>query len=280
MVLTERDKDILRQLHSYRLMTREQIERLLFFENGPTKTSQVRKRLKLLFHHGYIDRIPAPIKPGIWAWRPVYRLGRKGAEIIAVEMHVPKIAYWGQGFDKDQRATEIGFLFLEHVLQINDVRIAITLNAKVKGYAIEKWIDDTTLKGQRMKEYVSVERESVLFVPDAYFILHLRDRRAHFFLELDRATMGHRRWRTKVAAYKTFVESGKYQERYQTRSLRVLTVTTTQERLVHLINTTEQMGGGDMFWFTTLECLVQKNGLLSPIWQIAGESNYPQVLIS
>lgn len=268
MVMTERDKEILRQIQAYRLMTREQIERLLFSENGPTKTSQVRKRLKLLYHHGYVDRIPAPIRPGVWAWRPVYRLQRKGAEIIAAESKTKGVSYWGQGFDRDYRRTEISFLFLEHILRINDVRIAITLNVQAKGYRIEKWIDDTALKGQQMKEYVEVEGEKVPFIPDGYFIVHLGDRRAHFFLELDQATMGHQRWKAKVSAYKTFVESGKYQERYQTRSLRVLTVTTTPSRLENLKQTTESVGGDHLFWFTTIQQAISESVLSDPIWRV------------
>lgn len=64
-ILTERDREILRRVYSYRLMTREQIERLLFApDNGQdhfTKTSKVRARLKLLYHHGYLERMAMPM---------------------------------------------------------------------------------------------------------------------------------------------------------------------------------------------------------------------------
>src|SRR5437870_75067 len=80
MVLTERDREILRQVYLFRMMTREQVERLLFPpEHGQdhfTKTSKARKRLKLLYHHGFLERIPVPVGQGAWAWLPVYRLGR------------------------------------------------------------------------------------------------------------------------------------------------------------------------------------------------------------
>src|SRR6266849_2741166 len=89
MVLTARDQEILRQVYLFRLMTREQIERLLFppdhGQDHFTKTSKARKRLKLLYQHGYLERISTPVGQGTWAWRPVYRVGRKGAEFIAAE---------------------------------------------------------------------------------------------------------------------------------------------------------------------------------------------------
>src|SRR5438128_1454074 len=93
MVLMPRDVEILRQLHQYRLLTREQIERLLFQpDHGQdhfTKTDKARTRLRLLYHNRYVDRIPAPVSPGAWAWRPVYRLSRKGADLLAAEADSP-----------------------------------------------------------------------------------------------------------------------------------------------------------------------------------------------
>lgn len=282
MVLTSRDKEIIKQVYLFRLMTREQIEQLLFpperGQDHPTKTTRARQRLRLLYQHGYLERIPAPIGSGLWAWRPVYRLASKGAGLVAESLGTTaaKLPYWGKGFDEDHRPTEVSLLFLEHTLKINDVRLAITLAAKAQGYKIERWIDETQLKSQEMKDYVSlITRQGrslkVAVVPDAYFVLNLGDRRAHFFLELDRATMSSKRWRTRVLAYKAYTESGKYQKRYQTTSLRILTVTTTPPRLANLKKTTEQAGGSKLFWFTTFEEATPEQILTAPIWRIAGQ---------
>jgi hypothetical protein len=282
MVLTKRDKEVIRQVYLYRLMTREQIEQLLFppdkGQDHPTKTSSVRKRLKLLYQHGYLERVPAPIGPGVWAWRPVYRLAEKGAEVVAGELGIApkKLKYWGRGSDKDHRSDEVSQLFFEHTLQINDVRIAVTLAAKAKGFQVEKWLDDNQLKSQEMRDYVTVrgkrQSQRVAIIPDAYFVLNLGERRAHFFLELDRATMSSKRWKTRVLGYKAYTESGKYQERYHTTSLRILTVTTTEERLANLRKTTEQAGGSKVFWFTTIEQATADKIFFSPIWSIANET--------
>lgn len=290
MVLTDRDKEILRQVYLFRLMTREQIERLLFAEtNGKdhlTKTSLCRKRLKFLYHHGYLERMPMPIAPGAWAWRPVYRLAPKGAGVVASLLGVSprQLAYWGRGFDKDHRQSDTSLLFLEHSLAINDFRLAILSAAKECGYRLEKWIDDTQLKSKAMKDYVQVSSGEigsarVAVIPDAYFILNLGDRRAHFFLELDRGTMSNQRWKMRVRAYQAYVKQEKYQERYHTRSLRILTVTTGTSRRDNLKKATEQAEGGNLFWFTTLGEVTPQTVLALPIWAVAQETQ-PSILIS
>lgn len=282
MVLMPRDKEILHQVYVHGFMTREQVERVLFRpdrgQDHPTKTSKARKRLKLLYHNGYLERIPIPVGPGAWAWRPLYRLAKRGAELVASELGTTpsKLSYWGKGDDREHRSTKASLLFLNHALKINDVRIEFSQAAEACGYRIEKWVEETHLKSQEMKDYVSVIGETggrlrVAVIPDAYFVLNLGDRRAHFFLELDQATMSNKRWKMRIGAYLTYVQSGKYQERYQTHSLRVLTVTTSAKRLTNLKKTTESAGGREVFWFSTLDQVLSNQALFSPIWQQAGD---------
>lgn len=282
MLVTERDMLILRHVGEYRVMTRQQIERLLFPPDGnqdhPTKTSICRRRLCLLYHNGYLERFPAPVRAGAWAWRPVYRLTAKGARLISEDTGVLDPSYWGAGFDRDQRRTKVSLLFLEHTLRTNDVRIAVTLAAQSKGYRVEKWLDDTRLKAEHMRDHVVLHATQgrsrrVAVLPDAYIILSIGDRRAHFFLELDQATMSNERWRTRALAYLDYTASGKYEARYKTRSLRILTVTTTAKRLANLRATTEKAGGGRLFWFTTYAEAMDKGILCEEIWRVAGDGS-------
>ncbi len=289
MVLTERDLEILRTVYAFRLITREQVERLIFPPtNGRekyTRTSITRHRLKLLFHNRYLERLPIPVKPGAWAWRPLYRLAKKGAQLIADKqgIAVSELPYWGRRFDKDQRRTVASQLFVDHLLKINDARIAVILAADAVGCRIEQWIDDAALKSQERQDFATIRRHGgkardVQVVPDGYFVLNLGNRRAHFFLELDQATMSNQRWKSKVLAYQRYVASGRYQEKYQTQSLRILTVTTTEKRLKNLKKVTERVGGGRMFWFSTFEQAVSEQVLSGHIWLVAGETT-PRPLV-
>ncbi len=53
-----------------------------------------------------------------------------------------------------------------------------------------------------------------------------------------------KRFKTKILAYQAYYGSGAYQRRYETRSLRVLTVTTSAPRAEHLKQLTEQAAAG------------------------------------
>ena len=167
----------------------------------------------------------------------------------------------------------VGSPFLEHMLMVNEVRIVFTLAARREGYSIEKWVGEGKLKASRDYVYVSAPgqaRRRVAIIPDGYFILNLGAKRAHFFLEVDRATQPNRRWMQRVRAYMSYVQSGRYSERFGTRSLRVLTVTTGPRRLANLKRTTEEAGGGRMFWFTTRDLARHDAIFAQPVWQVAG----------
>lgn len=79
------------------------------------------------------------------------------------------------------------------------------------------------------------------------------------------------RWATRVKAYLQYIHTGKYSDRYQTNSLRILTVTTTEKRLLNLKETTRKEGGGNLFWFTTLDQASPLSVFFRPIWRVAND---------
>ena len=56
------------------------------------------------------------------------------------------------------------------------------------------------------------------------------------------------------------------ESRYRTRSIRVLTVTTSARRLSNLQAVTKAEGGRSRYWFTTREKLSPETVLQAPIW--------------
>lgn len=207
-----------------------------------------------------------------------YFLDKKGAELIA-QLRGCELSEldWNP---KDHLA---GHTFLDHLLATNDVRVAIALACQRHGYTIERWLDEKTLKSDQMKDTVILvssrgARQKASVVPDGYFLLHTGAYRYHQFLEIDRATVtgksrdwGKRTWARKVAAYLEYYRSGKYQERYQTKNMRILTVTTGGTRLANLKAVTEEAGGKARFWFTTFDQISPETVLTEPIWQVAGK---------
>src|SRR3972149_10438317 len=81
MQVTQRDERILEGVHDCRLLTREQVCRLLEF--GAGGTSSCKRRLTLLYHHGLLERLHLPLRGAYGASRAVYCLDRAGAEYLA-----------------------------------------------------------------------------------------------------------------------------------------------------------------------------------------------------
>jgi len=134
-----------------------------------------------------------------------------------------------------------------------------------------EWVDEKRLKA--MKEKVpdpSKPGRTLPFVPDGFFALQVGERRACFFLEVDRGTMPTGRFQTKVRAYLSFRQSGRGVERFGTRNFRVLTVTSGKKRLASLLKATEKAGGDHHFWFTTFSQITPEAVLTAPIWQVVG----------
>ena len=170
-------------------------------------------------------------------------------------------------------------LFLEHTLQVNDVRIAVQLATRKQGLELLAWISEGQLKAT--KERVPDPRRSGRYlpvVPDGYFTLKTGGRKACFFLEIDRATMTNRRFGDKMRAYEIYVRTGRYFERYGTRSLRVLVVTTTHQRLANLESTTEEAATLPIFWFTTIDQVHPETILTSEIWQVVRKEGMYRLL--
>jgi DNA-binding IclR family transcriptional regulator len=81
MVLTPRDLEILRAVHRHRLLRSTHLVALL----GGSRQTTLR-RLQLLFHHGYLDRLPIQLDWYARGSEPlVYALGKRGAEVLEIE---------------------------------------------------------------------------------------------------------------------------------------------------------------------------------------------------
>jgi len=280
--LTKRDIAIINACYEFRALTSQQVQRL-FFRSGTDRgqLTQCQLRLKLLYHHGYLYRDEQPTKMNDGRRPLVYFLDRKGAAMLAECLEIPVTDL---DWSSKNNAAGAKHLFIDHLLATNNVRIAITIAAQQQQTALERWLDDKTLKSSQMKDQVTVEtakdkQQQIAIIPDGYFHLREQQRDYHYFVEADLRTMvgisgksERRDWAKKIRSYLTYKESGKFQKRYEAKSFRVLTVTTSEKRLQHLKQITEDVGGLSMFWFTTFKKIHANNALSEPIWQIASRT--------
>jgi len=271
MRLMARDLEILSAVHDFRIVRGGQLQALFF---GSQSTASY--RLSRLYQHGFLDRHFLPTLGGMASSPALYTLGRRGVDVLrrALDGDPKQIR-------KPPNHRELSPLFLEHLLQINHFRVAVTVAARNLGYTLEKWLDDFQLKAsydQVIIEAPNRRRREVSLIPDGYFVLHAPQGRACFFLEMDRGTMTRGRFRDKVLAYQAYIASGQYEKRYGTRSLRVLTVTSGPKRLENLKAEAEEARGGRVFWFTTSDLVTDKTVLMGAIWQITGSNELASLI--
>lgn len=279
--LTQRDLEIIRAVYEYRALTTPQVEALLFPGGTKGKTNTCRLRLKKLFHNGYLWRSEMP---AIGKAPLVYRIDREALPLLSVILDIEP-----EEIDWHPRERVIPN---QHLLKTNDVRIAINLAAAAHGLVIEQWLDDRTLKRTHAKDQVTIVgpkggKKQVTVIPDGYFRLWYPDKekRAHFFLEVDLATevgqasqWGRRDFATKMRKYTTYFYSGLFQRRYKAKTARVLTVTTSDRRVQTLKTITEDVGGKRRFWFSTFDLISPRNVLTKKVWQVASMAD-PQALV-
>jgi hypothetical protein len=262
MVLTDRDREIVATVNAYQALLGKQLERLFF-----TSRSTAQYRLQRLYQHEFLDRHFMTVVSTAPAASPmIYTLGKRGAYLLSQEMgyaptqlrRFPKVIKWQ---------------FMEHLLAINEVRVAVSLACQANGFALEEWLDEPVFRGA--PEYVTVtdskgKTSDKPVFPDGYFRIKTPQGTAHCFLEVDRATEQQSKFRPQVEVYEAYVASGQYQARFSPKSMRVLIVTTTAERMQNLKKTVQGAGGDEKYWFTTFAQVTEATVLTAPIWERIG----------
>lgn len=249
MQLTERDKIILQALHQYRFLSTEHLQAL----TGTESRWGMNKRLRLLYDHKYIDRPQA--QRALFSHadkRPtIYALGNQGAGVLSHQFGIPmpESVYWTE---KNRRVRE---KHIAHTLGISDFMISVELACKQVGNIRLIGRDEILARSpQATKQtkfpfrwntriYANNHRHDIAIVPDYVFGLHYTDRpegenRAFFFVEIDRATMPVVRkdirqtsFLRKMQSYADTFERKLALERFGIKNFRVLTVTTSSDRI-------------------------------------------------
>ena len=289
MQLTGRDRDIIRLAHRYRFLRSSHIVALV---DGSTQ--QLLRRLKLLYHHGYLERPRAQLtyyhRSG--SRHIVYGLGNKGGTLLKRELGVAmgKLS-WGE---KNRAASR---MFLEHVLLVSDVMVAIELSCRKTGIRLlagyELAIPDKTTGERRPFRWrVNVTNRLKLgVVPDCVFALDFKDQsgtgnRAFFFLEADRATMpvirknlSQTSFYRKLRAYEATWYQSIHRTLFGFHRFRVLAVTTSAARVNSLVEACSKLKHGKgLFLFADRMVLEKPDLVFSPIWQTAGNGETVSLL--
>jgi DNA-binding Lrp family transcriptional regulator len=270
MRLTERDKEILRLIHEHRFIRAPQIFELL--KGSP---QQLSRRLKLLYHHGYVERPRAQLdyyhQGG--SRHIVYGLADRGGAVIGKKQT-----------DWTQRNRSAGRIFLKHALLVSEIMAAVELASRTNGIQLlrekELYVKKQNGEDRRFRWKVNVGGLKLTAVPDRVFALEFKSPegksdRAIFFLEADRGTMPVKRshfsqtsFYRKMLAYEATWSQSIHQKRFGFNRFRVLTVTTSAERVKSLLKACAELRSGQgLFLFADKDVLKEPAKILGAVWK-------------
>ena len=264
MTLQERDRSILKLVHDHRFITTNEIMALT-----PGSRRNLYERLKLLYHHRYLDRI------GYDLYQPmIYALGNRGADILTHYYGIDR-----QRINWQTKNREAHHHYINHTLMVSRFRAALTPMLASVGATLITWGRDGD-----MHEYVTYttasRRQRGVIIPDAHFTIDHDGREHRFFLEADRSTMTGDRYLAKLKAYYHYWLQSRRQD--GERGFRVLTLTISPERrdnLRRLAQSIDASGKGlNLFWFLCEQDYhATPQSLAGPIWRIPTDE-MPQAL--
>jgi len=273
--LTERDVRILDTVAAYRLLTREQIQRLLF---APTGTTAAKRRLMLLYQSGLLGRIALPLRNAFGAARAVYYIERAGLDVLS--LHGEETT--DRALPAKHPSSEI---FLEHALDTADVRIAFELACREKSYTFA-WTDETQLRrdGVHVRMEGTATTRAASIIPDGFFTITAGGVTDGFAVEIDRASVSGDRMKNRFGAYGSWAANPVLQPALPCDSLRVLIVVTSDARDHHRVERlkswTEAEGGRSLFWFAGRDALASTNIIDAPVWLVGGSAGHRSLPLS
>ena len=269
--ITHRDQEILRHVLRHRLLRSSEIVAL-----AGGSVQQVLRRLQLLYHHGLLERPRCQIDYYHRAGsRPiVYSLTPKGSSLLSSEGMFSRATY------AESR------LFLEHAVQTSEILVAIELacrrSDRVRFLPTQEILPADKTPSRSVRWNVNIDGTThVGVIPDAVFGLEYLDRdasanRAFFFLESDRSTMPLTRrdfaktsFRRKLLAYEATWKQKMHQTRFGFHRFRVLTVTTSADRVTNLLGVCQALKSARGLFLFTDTSSFRATDALAAQWQNA-----------
>ena len=276
--LTERDLRLLANLERLRLASGDQLAAL---DGGSPQN--VSRALLALWENDYVERLLGQMETRVLykgSFPLIYGLTRTGAWLLRKHGYDVRRRMLYET-DKQRQA---GWRFIEHRVDITEfmVRLELACRDRSDVALIERsqMIDrvDKSQRDRRIRLYAKVrvdgEHKLLSVDPDETFGLHIGDaqKESFFFLEQDRGDMPvHRRknkeqtyYAKKMLTYCEANRAGEHERELGLPNFRVLTVTTTKDRVSQMIDAQKEFTNGrgsNLFLFTDQESMMAANPL-------------------
>lgn len=282
---TEKDLKILQYVNLFRYMKTEQVFRLIF-EYEKCRTNQsTRKRLKYLYHGGYLGRVECFTSGGQGSHEIAYYLDQLGVnKLIEYREEIEgnfKITPYN-------RPSRVKHRFLGHSLAVTDFCINLILALRHNPHLeLVKLSLDFEIKSHMLKnrsyqkkdryllfDQIKQEDHELEIYPDILFVLQIKDSdiRKLFFVEVDNNSERSTEIRKKALGYSAYKgenkndflrKYGKYARDYH----KVLFTSVSEKRSKAIQRYLEDLEGGTNFlWITNNQKLTPETLLNGKIW--------------
>ena len=217
MILQDRDSDVLEAIWRGSRLTQKQIE-LMFFGSY----NACYRRLDALFDNQFVERYF--INAALGEPSPTfYGILRKGVDLLR-----ERKGYAVKWYNSSKDVTDT---YLRHSQIVNNVWATTQAACRKLGFTLEQWYTEREIKADYDRVRITTSRgqhQEVAIVPDSVFSVIAYGYRFWFAVEADRGTEVGETWKNKVRAYGAWMESGKFEKRYQDSRMRVITVVRTR----------------------------------------------------
>jgi len=301
-LLTPVDEDILKAVWFYHFITAEQI--LRHRDRSINGLPKMQEKLKVLYEAKYLDRFYQPRYEPHGSLPFVYLLASKGIKYLNDHCGIASHVYYRPS-DNSHRSP----LDVPHDLALNEVLIA--------GRHLEKSEPRVSLYEARHEWMLRSEtyqvslyrtihshqvQEDVRFTPDGFLDFRVsvgnQTQQACILVEMDMDTHQKPRFQKKICSYVSFINSGLYEQQFQTTSVVIAFVTPTGDKRAMQMkawceeqlasspvyspsqHATNGMDDAGLFLFASVPpgALSPTDVFLSPIWY-APFDNQPQALL-
>ncbi|MBV9468607.1 MAG: replication-relaxation family protein [Abitibacteriaceae bacterium] len=275
LVLQERDVKLLEEVWRYRLLTTSHIELLRSLDPDPelrfVSRLTLTRRLKLLYHHKYLQRIARPLSKG--SLEPVYVLDSRGAALLSrqhsgVTAHTADLARNGAA--------------LKHCLEVVQVRVALAAACGRSSLAeVLQWQDAEEVKFSAQIAPTGARKRKVSVLPDGFFALRVAPQRFFYFLQIDSRGETPQALADTCNGYYSYWQSGGFARDFTVPpavGFRVLFIAPTPKRVEAILSAARSLNAGHaLFWVTTQEHITPQQ-ILNPIWHGCASGQLTSIL--
>jgi hypothetical protein len=239
IVLQERDRRVLRELDTLRVIDREQARVIAPFGS----VTRANTRLLELARAGLLARLPVGTVLG--GHKLLYARTPGGAAVVG---HAHRQPPWNA-----RSPIVAGQPLLEHLLRTNELYLALRYgNPLFTGCELVEW------------RTFNLPLQPSGVIPDAYCVLKVRDASRALFVEVDLATEPLRTWSQKADRYVALARSGEFQRQFAREQFGVVVIVPSDRRLQGV---RRAIAGrtSKLFWITTFDG-ARADAIGSAVW--------------